>query len=325
MLTLKIIKIGALTLKNFSFKVRTWELKNIRSLDIFDILGCDIKVEYRNNKIFRIISVKSFSNFFSKFITDVNRFFFESLYFQRVEYPLIRFKNYFISITWYNLFLFLKIYFKIIGIFYNKINFFSILGNFLDLKFLVFFKIFINKLGSNNIFNSFFFKNFNNFFDNNVLEKNLKDYLNLEKVKFLFFSFNPRFEFPALYRLLGKIKNKIEVINIILNNNIKNNDYSLGKNTLLFFKFFFGNLKIIKNLLKYFDKFSIIFGVSFFQSLSLYDFLIVKNILEKHRIFFNNLKNYYWLKNSLDIYYGLPYLSTVNKQELGFLKIFLVN
>ena len=74
MLNLK--KIGALTIKNFAFKVRTWELKSIRSLDIFDIIGCDLRVEFKNNKIFRILSVKSFSNFFSKFITDNCRFFF---------------------------------------------------------------------------------------------------------------------------------------------------------------------------------------------------------------------------------------------------------
>ena len=99
-------KIGALTSKNFTFKGRSWEVKSLRSLDIFDIISTDLKVDYRYNKVVRIVTVKDFKNFFNNFITDNCRFFFDSLYFQRVTFPLLRLKDYYISVSWFKIFFF---------------------------------------------------------------------------------------------------------------------------------------------------------------------------------------------------------------------------
>ena len=318
MLNLK--KIGALTIKNFAFKVRTWELKSIRSLDIFDIIGCDLRVEFKNNKIFRILSVKSFSNFFSKFITDNCRFFFESIYFQRIEYPIIRVKNYYISVTWFNLFLFLKIYLKFLGNFFNKVNIFSLVGNFLDLKVLVFFKRLLNRLGSNIMLNNFFFKRVDGFFENYIKEEELKNYLFLKKKNIILFSFYPRFEFPTFYRVIKKIKDKINIINILKNGNKK--EQNLGNSFYIFLYLFFGNLNLVKNIMLKADDFIFFFGVNFFQNFTINTFFNLRFILEDNRLFFNNIGNFLWVNGSLSYYYNLPYLSSMNKQELGLLKNF---
>ena len=177
-------KIGALTLKNFSFKVRSWELKNFKSLDIFDILGNNLIVEYRQNNIYRVIKPKILKNNDYNFISDLSRFFFDSLNFQRIFFPLLRFLKFFISITWFLLFLFLKI--KIINFNYFNKNyiFYSLIGNFTDLKNILFFKKFLNNLGSNFFLSNFFFYNFK-VEDINYLSKN--SFYQTAKLKEFFF------------------------------------------------------------------------------------------------------------------------------------------
>ena len=47
--------VGALTLKSYAFKARAWELKSIESIDIFDSLGSNIRVDVKGNEIMRIL------------------------------------------------------------------------------------------------------------------------------------------------------------------------------------------------------------------------------------------------------------------------------
>lgn len=47
--------VGALTSKSYAFKARTWELFFTYSIDIFDSLGSNIRVDYRGTDIMRII------------------------------------------------------------------------------------------------------------------------------------------------------------------------------------------------------------------------------------------------------------------------------
>lgn len=321
-------KIGALTSKNFTFKARSWEMKSLRSLDIFDIIFIDLKVEYRYNKIVRIVTLKDYKNFYSNFITDNSRFFFDSLYFQRVNFPLLRIKSYFISISWFLLFFFFKIKVTKFNIFFNKINFYSIIGNFVDFKSLSFFKKFLNELGSNLFFNNFFFFFFEGELLDSFFERNLiKDFI-FEKSIIFFIGFNSRAEFPLLYRLLKKKINSNKDFFKIFNfcNKVLdfNNLYyrNFGINFLNFFKLFFGTFKFLRFFFKFFKKSFFVFGLKFFQNFSINFYIQFKTLFFKLKIFKQNLKNFLWMKESLDYLYNIPYLSSSSKKEIGYLSNF---
>merc|ERR1711981_253781 len=49
-----ICPVGALTLKPYAFVKRSWELKNINSIDFTDVFATDIQVSLKNNKIIKI-------------------------------------------------------------------------------------------------------------------------------------------------------------------------------------------------------------------------------------------------------------------------------
>lgn len=321
-------KIGALTSKNFKFKARSWEMKSLRSLDIFDIISIDLKVDYRYNNILRIVTVKDYKNFYSNFITDNTRFFFDSLYFQRVDFPLLRLKGYYISVSWFKLFFFFKIKISKFKFFFNQIYILSFLGNFIDFKSLIFFKKFLNELGSNFFFTNFFFKFFEGeFLDLFFDEKILKEIL-FEKKYYFFFGFNCRTEFPLLYRLLKKNLKNNKFFFKIFNFCNKSLDYSknyyknFGVNNFNFFKFFFGNFKFLRFFVQLIKKSIFIFGLKFFQNLSYNFFLKFKFILFQVKAFKQNLKNFLWINSSLDYLYNIPYLSSSNKRELGYLSNF---
>lgn len=46
---------GALTSKPYAFLARPWEFKSVDSIDIFDSLGSNIRVDVRGDKILRIL------------------------------------------------------------------------------------------------------------------------------------------------------------------------------------------------------------------------------------------------------------------------------
>lgn len=60
----KINLIGALTSKPYSFKARTWELKNVQTIDLFDSLCSNIKVDIKGSDILRILPINN------KFVND---------------------------------------------------------------------------------------------------------------------------------------------------------------------------------------------------------------------------------------------------------------
>jgi len=63
---------GALTAKPYAFKVRSWELNSIETVDLTDLLNSPIYIQYKANKIVRVISKKNKRN--SGFISDNCRF-----------------------------------------------------------------------------------------------------------------------------------------------------------------------------------------------------------------------------------------------------------
>lgn len=153
--------VGALTSKPFTFKARSWELKKKEAIDALDGIGSNIKVDIFNNEIVRILPKTNF-NINKEWISNKTRFFFDSLKYQRIKYPLLKDENNkFQKISW----------FDALNIVNQKLittdssNIKSIIGDLVDLESLFLLKKNLNKLGIYNI-------NYEKFLNNNDLKIN---------------------------------------------------------------------------------------------------------------------------------------------------------
>ena len=167
--------VGALTSKPFTFRARSWELKKKEGIDVLDSIGSNIKVDIFNNEIVRILPKTNF-NINKEWISNKTRFFFDSLKYQRIKYPLLKDKNNkFQKISWS----------KALNILNKKLNttdghnIQAIVGDLIELESLFLLKKNLNKLGISNILFEKYLnnKNFkinadipNNFLFNNTLK-----------------------------------------------------------------------------------------------------------------------------------------------------------
>ena len=141
--------VGALTSKPYAFNARPWELKSIDSFDIMDAVGSNIKVDFKGNKLLRILP-KFNKHINEEWISDKTRFFIDGLQYQRITKPSIFFNlpnitN--IETTW--MFIFNKLSLSFI----KSKNIGIILGDFIDIEtgFLV--KHFVKTLKLANVIN----------------------------------------------------------------------------------------------------------------------------------------------------------------------------
>ena len=72
--------VGALTAKPYPFIGRSWELKNIKSIDFSDGFGVDLQVFLKNNKIVKILPGFSNSINSTNWISDKTRFSFDGMF-----------------------------------------------------------------------------------------------------------------------------------------------------------------------------------------------------------------------------------------------------
>lgn len=167
--------VGALTSKPYTFKARSWELKKIEGIDVLDSIGSNIQINIFNNDIIRILPKTNF-DINKEWITNKTRYFFDSLKYQRIKYPLFKDKNdNFFKISWL----------KALEIINEKLittdssNIQSIIGDLTDLESLFLFKRNLIKLGISNIHYDYFVNNRNlknnsdlssNFLFNNTLK-----------------------------------------------------------------------------------------------------------------------------------------------------------
>ena len=147
--------VGALTSKPYAFKARSWELKKKEGVDILDSIGSNIQINIFNNDIVRILP-KTNSNINKEWITNKTRYFFDSLKYQRIKYPLLKDENNkFSKISWL----------QALNIIHRKLittdssNIQSIIGDLTDLESLFLLKKNLIKLGISNIHNEYFLKN----------------------------------------------------------------------------------------------------------------------------------------------------------------------
>ena len=84
--------VGALTSKPYQFKARPWELKRTDSIDIFDSVGSNIRIDSRAQEILRVTPrANEYIN--EEWITDKVRFNYDGYYQQRIDSPYIKKNN----------------------------------------------------------------------------------------------------------------------------------------------------------------------------------------------------------------------------------------
>lgn len=141
--------VGALTSKPFAFTSRPWELKSYNSIDVFDSLHSNIRVDVRGTKIMRILPrVNNEIN--EDWITDKIRFSYDAFRRQRLYYPMVRQGSNFVKVSWKKIFLLLKAFltFRLKSkTSFNMLK--AYVGEFLDLETLYLIRKFSYLNGSN--------------------------------------------------------------------------------------------------------------------------------------------------------------------------------
>ena len=75
-----ICPVGALTSKPYPFIGRSWELKNLNSIDISDGFGSDIQLFLKNNRIIKVLPSYNLQNNENVWISDKTRFLFDGMF-----------------------------------------------------------------------------------------------------------------------------------------------------------------------------------------------------------------------------------------------------
>nr|YP_010394991.1 NADH dehydrogenase subunit 11 [Phytophthora cambivora]DAZ89428.1 TPA_asm: NADH dehydrogenase subunit 11 [Phytophthora cambivora] len=205
--------VGALTSKPYTFKARSWELKKKEGIDILDSIGSNIKIDIFNNEIIRILPKTNF-NINKEWISNKTRYFFDSLKYQRLTYPLLKDnENNFHKISWL----------KALNIINQKLittdstNIKSIVGNLTDLESLYLLKKNFNKLGISNIVYESFLTN-QNFKINSDLTSN-----------YLFNNTLKSIEESDLCLIIGSdIRKEGSILNIHLINRLKKGNFNIA-------------------------------------------------------------------------------------------------
>ena len=189
--------VGALTSKPYAFISRPWELKTEDTIDIFDGVGSNIRVDFKEYKIVRVIP-RLQEEINGEWISNKTRFFYDGLTSQRIRFPEIYKDKKWMRVGWGKAFL------EICTHLQNQkpAEIAGICSANSDLETQVSFKNLINSFGSENVgFN----KNLNL---DTVVINNFKPhstFSDLDKSDWcLLIGLNPRFEASVLNARLRK-------------------------------------------------------------------------------------------------------------------------
>jgi NADH-quinone oxidoreductase subunit G len=91
--------VGALTNGTYAFKARLWELKRTSSIDVLDPLGSNIFIDSYGIELMRILPREN-DNLNEEWISDITRFAFDGLRYNRLMDPLLKNDRGFEKISW---------------------------------------------------------------------------------------------------------------------------------------------------------------------------------------------------------------------------------
>ena len=76
--------VGALTSKPYEFIARPWELKKTETVDVFDAVGSNIRIDSKGDKILRVLP-KINEEINDEWISDKTRFAYDGVNYQRID------------------------------------------------------------------------------------------------------------------------------------------------------------------------------------------------------------------------------------------------
>jgi NADH dehydrogenase (ubiquinone) Fe-S protein 1 len=91
--------VGALTSKPYAFQARPWEIRSVESIDIFDGIGSNIRIDFKETEIMRVVP-RSNHEINKEWITDKVRFSYDGLKKQRLTQPLLKIETHDGSSKW---------------------------------------------------------------------------------------------------------------------------------------------------------------------------------------------------------------------------------
>ena len=91
--------VGALTSKPYAFTARSWELRQVETVDVMDALGSNIRVDARGRDIMRILPLVN-EDINEEWISDRTRFVWDALRLQRLDRPYVRRKGQLQEASW---------------------------------------------------------------------------------------------------------------------------------------------------------------------------------------------------------------------------------
>ena len=298
---MKIFLIGALTSKPYAFTARSWELKSVETIDLFDSLCSNIKIDIRGSEVLRVLPINNdFIN--EEWISDKTRFSYDALKRWRFTLPLLKKDGIYKEVSWKESAEFLEN--KLEKNKYDDIIFST--GNYIDLETISFLKD-ISLTNKKVTVNPFLTKS--NLRSNFFLESSLlKEKSNL--TTFLIVGTNLRLENPIINLRLRNLSKKQKVfigfIGSKYDYNI--NCYHIGHNINNFYQYLKGKhsfCTLEKNFIKqdnrkkkFNPKTNIILGSEFLNTLST---SIYKYILNNKRFNTSTLYNYSGTINALEL------------------------
>lgn len=136
------ILLGALTSKPYAFTARSWELKSIETIDLFDSLGSNLRIDIRGSSIMRILPQNN-DIINEEWISDKARYSYDGLKRERFINPMLKKKNVFIQTSW-------KEAFEHVANNFNKFdNLIINTGNFNDIEHFISLNKFVSNLSEN--------------------------------------------------------------------------------------------------------------------------------------------------------------------------------
>jgi len=213
--------VGALTSKPYQFKARPWELKRTDSIDIFDAVGSNIRIDSRAQEILRV-TPRANDLINEEWITDKVRFNYDGYYQQRIDQPYIRKKGILEPVTWSDAIKTLKQKLK-------QSKPLSLIGDQVDIETGYAIKKFMENFGDNNVECRT---------DNQAIIQN-----NVESIRFntplteiensdliIIGGTNPRIEAPIInHKIFKAYNNFAEIFNIGENLDINYPTHQLGE------------------------------------------------------------------------------------------------
>jgi len=141
-----ICPVGALTSKPYAYEARPWELRKTESIDVFDALGANIRVDARGGQVMRVLPRLN-DDVNEEWLGDKSRHAVDGLRYQRLDRPYVRTKGKLVEATWDDAFAAIEA--KLKGVDGDKVA--AIVGDQCDAESMVALKDLMAALGSANV------------------------------------------------------------------------------------------------------------------------------------------------------------------------------